>query len=328
MTLPRAAVRLLLVLLPAVVMPVWSAAPAPSIATSFAAFWTSAQGRSFTQQLQAWDRDIEAPRRDLYASVVWETAQHPDWAQRKQRLLQAQFASYATIADGIPTEAAALQSALHQTLPRFRQLFPHASATPPVYLLLAPNFDAKSGVLSDGTPVLAFAVDSLLLEKAQLDIVVPHELFHLYHAQHAGFRNDGVMADVPLTIPLFEEGLATYVSSQLSSGHSDGELLLQPELGDIPMSRLPAIARRFLADARCKAIDREQPEIFKRWFNASKSAYQADLPNRSGYWLGLQLIRSLRKHHSLAQIAAWTPAQADTEVMVALRQLAAIESSR
>ena len=279
------------------------------------------------EQLQQWDRYIEAPRCDVYASVVWEARNHSDWALRKQRYLQARFADYPSLAAGIPGEAASLQQALDQTLPRFRRLFPDASTHPPVYAVLAPNFDAKSGVLADGTPVLAFAVDSLLLEKASLDIVVPHELFHLYHAQHAGFSNDGVMPDVPLTIPLFEEGLATYVSSQLSSGHSDGDLLLQADLGAIPAGRLPGIARRFLADARCKAIDSQHPDAFKRWFNASATAYQSGLPNRTGYWLGLQMIRYLRKSNSLARIASWTPAQADVEVMSALRQLSAADSS-
>ncbi|MBE1159447.1 hypothetical protein [Dyella acidiphila] len=315
------------VLLPAVAMPAWCATPTPAITASFASFWTAAQGQPFAQQLQAWDRAVEDPQRSLYASVVWETALHPDWRQTRQRLLQQRFAEYPGIARGLPAEAAALQHMLEQTLPRFRQWFPDADAKPPVYLLLAPNFDAKSGVLADGSPVLAFAVDSLALEQAQLDIVVPHELFHLYHARHRGFRNDGVMPDVPLTIPLFEEGLATYVSSQLSSGHDDGELLLQAELGTLPASRLPEIARRFLADARAQAIDPAHPEVFKRWFNAARQPYQQGLPNRSGYWLGLQVIRYLRRHNSLARIAAWTPAQADTQVMAALRSLAAADAS-
>ncbi|GGA13274.1 hypothetical protein [Dyella caseinilytica] len=320
MSTPRVVTALLLL---AAALPAWGANQTPSMASSFAAFWSVAQGRPLTEQLQQWDRYIEAPRRDVYASVVWDTQHHSDWALRKQRYLQARFADYPSLAAGIPSEAASLQQALEQTIPRFGRLFSDASARPLVYEVLAPNFDAKSGVLADGTPVLAFAVDSLLLEKASLDIVVPHELFHLYHAQHAGFSNDGVMSDVPLTIPLFEEGLATYVSSQLSSGHGDGDLLLQSDLGDIPASRLPEIARRFLVDARFKAIDSQHPGAFKRWFNASATAYQRDLPNRTGYWVGLQLIRYLRKSYSLASIASWTPQQADSEVMLALHQLSA-----
>lgn len=302
---------------------VCAASAPPSIATSFEAFWQSANGQPFARQEQLWNRLIEAPRADLYAAVVWEKKDHSDWAARKQRLLLARFAHYPELATQIPEEARALQAAIAAQSRRFRALFPDANAQPPVQIVLAPNFDAKSGVLSDGRPVLAFAADSLLLEHANLDIVVPHELFHLYHAEHAGIRNDGVMPGVDLTLPLFEEGLATYVSGQLTPGHTDGELLLQDDLGQIPASQLPVIARRFLDDAHDKAIDPAQPEAFRRWFNAAATPYQHDLPNRSGYWLGLQVIRQLRRSYSLAQIVAWSPTQAEAHVIVVLKQLSA-----
>ncbi|RUL74929.1 hypothetical protein [Dyella choica] len=298
-----------------------SAAETPPIGQSFAEFWSAAAGKPFQQQEHAWNRDIEALRRDVYDTVVWEKQHDPYWQARRQMWLRARFAKYPALAADIPVEVRALQDALAKQSLRFKALFPDADAHPPVAILLAPNFDAKSGVLGNGKPILVFAADSLLLEHAQLDIVVPHELFHLYHAQHAGIRNDGVMPDVPLTVPLFEEGLATYVSGELAPGHTDGELLLEDELGAIPASRLPEIARRFLTDARNKAIDPEHPDRFQRWFNAAPKPYQQGLPNRSGYWLGLQLIRYLRHTYTLAQIAAWSPTQADAQVMAALQQI-------
>ena len=293
----------------------------PSVAASFATFWRAAKGRPLAQQLEAWDRDIEAPRRDLYAAVVWEASRHQDWQARKRRFLQARFAAYPELAVDIPAEERTLRRVLDQQIPRFHRVFPDADLNLPIEWLLAPNFDAKSGVLADGRPMLVFSVDSVSLKKAALDIVVPHELFHLYHAKHAGFSNDGVMPGVALTVPLFEEGLATYVSSQLSPGHDDGALLLQADLGDIPASRLAEVARRFLADARFKAIDGEHPDAFKKWFNAAAAPYQRDLPNRTGYWLGLQLIRHFRRTYTLPEIAAWTPAQADARVRLALAEL-------
>lgn len=307
-------------LLLAAVAPAY-ATQAPTITASFATFWSAVAGQPFLQQEQAWSREIEAPRRAMYDAVVWEKQHDPYWQARRSMWLRARFAKYPAIAAALPAEVQALQQAIGKQSVRFKALFPDADAHPPVTILLAPNFDAKSGVLADGTPVLAFAADSLLLEHAQLDIVVPHELFHLYHAQHAGIRNDGVMPDAPLTLPLFEEGLATYVSGELSPGHTDGELLLQEALGNIPAQRLPEIARRFLADTPSKAIDAVHPETFKRWFNAAPRPYQQGLPNRTGYWLGLQVIRHLRRTYTLRQIAAWSPAQAEANVLAALREI-------
>lgn len=315
----RTALGLLLL---AASVPAWGT-EAPSITRSFAAFWSAAEGKPFLQQEEAWGHDIEAPRRDIYDAVVWEKQHDPYWQARRQIWLRARFARYPALAAGIPAEVQALQEAIAKQSIRFKALFPAADSHPPIVILLAPNFDAKSGVLADGKPVLAFAADSLLMEHAQLDIVVPHELFHLYHAQHAGIRNDGVMPDAELTLPLFEEGLATYVSGELSPGHTDGQLLLGDELGALPASRLPDIARRFLADAHGKAIDPAHPELFKRWFNAAPRPYQQGLPNRSGYWLGLQVIRYLRQTHTLAQITAWSPEQAQMQVMAALQKLGA-----
>jgi hypothetical protein len=312
-----------LLLLLACVAPVSGATEAPSITQSFAEFWSAAKGKPFLQQEHAWNRSVEATRRDVYDSVVWEKQHDPYWQARRQIWLRARFAKYPALAADIPGEVRALQGAIAKQSARFKALFADADTHPPVTILLAPNFDAKSGVLSQGTPVLVFAADSLLLEHAKLDIIVPHELFHLYHAQHAGIRNDGVMPDAELTLPLFEEGLATYVSGLLAPGHPDGELLLQDDLGAISAQRLPEIARRFLADAHAKAIDARHPEVFARWFNGAAKPYQAGLPNRTGYWLGLQVVRQLLRDHSLAEITAWSPAQAQSHTLDALRKMSA-----
>lgn len=293
-----------------------------SVASSFEAFWSAARGRPFEEQLALWDRLVEEPRATLYASVVWEKTTHLKWAEQKTRLLRARFEDYRQLSDALPKAARALESDLPTRNARFRGLFPDAPARPPVQVVLAPNFDAKSGVLDDGSPVLVFAVDSLLLEHADLDVVFPHELFHLYQARRAGIENDGVMPGADLTLPLFAEGLATYVSGLLAPGRSEGQLLLQDDLGALPSARLPEIARRFLADADAKAVDPAHPEPFQRWFNAGRTAFQTDLPNRSGYWLGLQVARELRRKHKLEDLASWSPARAQRETRAILTDLA------
>jgi len=46
--------------------------------------------------------------------------------------------------------------------------------------------------------------------------------------------------------------------------------------------------------------------------------YQPDLPNRAGYWLGLHVIRQMRRAHSLLEMASWPPSQAQQETRAAL----------
>lgn len=300
-----------------------SDASSTSIAASFEVFWHAAQGLPFEQQEALWDRYIEQPRQELYDWVVWEKRDYPAWQQEKDYALKARFVAYAKIGDQIPAAAANLDAAIPAQVARFRALFPDAPAKPAVAVVLAPDFDSKTGVLKDGTPVLALSIDTLLLEKADPNILFPHELFHLYDAKHAGITNDGVMPGTKITLPLFEEGLATYVSTQVTPRHTDGEYLLQASLGALPASRLQEAAQRFLADADAPTIDPAHHSMaFGRWFEGNDKPYQTDLPNRSGYWLGLNLIRQMAKTYSLPEMAAWGPAQAQEQTLTALRQMA------
>ncbi|WP_147281774.1 hypothetical protein [Dyella solisilvae] len=296
----------------------------PPIDQSFTTFWRAAKGKPFAEQEKLWDKFIEAPREAVYQSVVWEVRNQPDWRQQKDLALSARFQEYQRIGQDIPEGVHAISDALNVQTKQFARYF-GASGQPKVMVVLAPNFDAKSGVLPNGEPVLALAVDTLLLEKASLDIVLPHELFHLWDAEHAGITDDGVMPGTHLTLPLFEEGLATYVSSIVSPGHTDGEYLLQRDLGALPDGKLPEAAKRFLQEADELTIDPTKhatSKTFARWFEGGRTQFQADLPNRSGYWLGLHAIRLLARQHPLAEMASWPPAKAEQETRAALVVLA------
>src|SRR5579859_6029645 len=170
-----------------------SAAAVPPLADSFQAFWSAAQGKAFEEQEGLWDKDIEGPRQALYDWVVWEKRDNPQWEKEKTFALKARFAAYPRISAQIPAEIRSLEAAIPAQADRFRTFFPDAPSNPSVAVVLAPDFDSKSGVLPDGRPVLALSIDTLILEKADTSILFPPELFHLYDANHAGINNDGVM---------------------------------------------------------------------------------------------------------------------------------------
>ena len=296
-----------------------TAAAASPLADSFQAFWSAAQGKAFEEQEALWDQDIEGPRQELYDWVVWEKRDSPQWQKEKTFALKARFAAYPRISGQIPAEIRSLEAALPVQVAQFRVLFPDAPAEPSVAVVLAPDFDSKSGVLADGRPVLALSIDTLILEKADVSILFPHELFHLYDADHAGITNDGVMPGSKLTLPLFEEGLATYVSTQVTPGHTDGQYLLQTSLGALALTQLPDVAKRFLADADQPAVG---SKAYAKWFEGNDTPLQPDLPHRAGYWLGLNLIREMVKIHPLREMAAWSPTKAEQETRAALVELA------
>lgn len=305
-------------------------ATALTIDQSFIAFWQAAKDKPFAEQQRLWDQFIEEPREAVYQSVVWEVRDNPNWRQQKEKELRVRFVRYQSMSQDIPEEVRSINEALRVQAKRLAQYF-GASEQPRAMVLLAPNFDAKSGVLPNGDPVLALSADTLILERASLDIVLPHELFHLWDAEHSGITNDGVMPGTHLLLPLFEEGLATYVSTVVSPGHSDGEYLLQDDLGALSDAKVPAIAKRFLLDAETPTIDPAKHAISKaytRWFQTQRAQIQADLPNRSGYWLGLHTIRALTHRHTLDEIASWSPSRAEQETRAALIALAQGEQAQ
>ncbi len=57
--------------------------------------------------------------------------------------------------------------------PGYVRCFPTRLLVRPIQLVLAPNFDAKSGVLRNRTSVLVFAVDSLILGARRYERYLP-----------------------------------------------------------------------------------------------------------------------------------------------------------
>lgn len=306
------------------ILPV-TAAPqkAPSIDTSFQEFWTAAQGQPFEKQEALWDEFIEQPRQEFYDQVVWEKRDRPTWQKEKDLQLKARFTKYPTISAEVTPATRALEALIPLQVARFRRIFPDAPANPLVVVTLSPNFNCKTGILSDGTPVLALAIDTITLQKADMSIHLPHELFHYYDAIHAGINNDGVMPGTNLTLPLFEEGFAVYVASLVSPGHTDAQYLSQDNLGSLAASRLPEAAKRFLQTADRPTVDPANNSMnYARWFEGNSTPYQADLPNRSGYWLGLNLLRRMAKTHTLSEMSTWGPIVAQRETLAALKAMA------
>jgi hypothetical protein len=292
-----------------------------SFASDATAFWAAAKDKPPEEQLVLWDRLVERPHAAFYDQVVWETAKHPDAAERRQRLLRRRFAEEAVIADDLPRRFHELEDIARRQVPRFRARFADMPTDVPIFAALSPTFDAKGAVLASPEPqiVLAFGVDTIALYHENLDIIFPHELFHVYHAKVSGFLNDGVMPGVDLVIPLWEEGLATYVSSLFEPDAKDGALLLQDELGWVPAEEIPALARGFLRDANAKAVDRE---AFARWFSAGVPSVTPTTPNRAGYLLGLHVARRLARTTSLVDMVHWRAPAAHERVLAALREIA------
>jgi hypothetical protein len=242
--------------------------------------------------------------------------------------LEKRFAAYASSFAEIDRAFRRFPARVEVEVARFKTLIPDLPANLSIVAAPSPTFDAKSALLGgeSGTVVLAFAVDTLVLEHADLDLIFPHELFHAYHAQKRRFLNDGVMADATLPIPLWEEGLATYVSSLLNPTATDGQLLLDPTLENVSKSDLAWLAARFEEQAGERVLLSGRTDTFKLWFSVGPKRIRDDLPNRCGYLLGLHVARLLARDHELRAMIDWPPTTAREKVLATLTRISSVPS--
>lgn len=120
-----------------------------------------------------------------------------------------------------------------------------------------------------------------------------HELFHLYHR---GYFEPGD----ELWGALWAEGLAVHVSRSLNPRASEAELLL-----DVPTGlRADCEANRaaIVAFARERLRSTRGDDYATLFLMRSE---RPDVPRRSGYWLGEQVVRSLARTRSMHELVRW-----------------------
>lgn len=288
----------------------------------FQDFWSQAKDQPLERQLELWNLIVEKPHQAFYDSVVWEKPTHPHRDDLKRRVLIEQFGRYRSLYPEIVERFQSFPAVTRAELSQFKRRFPDAPADFPIYAVPSPMFDAKGAVLDSQQVVLAFGIDTFLAIHDRYEIIYPHELFHIYHALKRGFINDGVMENVSIAVPMWAEGLATYVSGLFNETATDGDLLADVSLGKVPKEEIPQLARLFLQDAHIKAIDRDHPDAYRKWFSIGSARVRPDLPNRCGYLLGLHVARFIAENESLEEMARWEPPEADRRVLAALRAIA------
>lgn len=167
----------------------------------------------------------------------------------------------------------------------------------------------------NGLVSLVIAVEALE-SSAQADLLVRHEIAHVLHLQLMADDDRWDIGDA-----LFEEGLATALSG-IGSDLGDGVLCSagrsttwQGEPVESWAVRCeaswPAIQARALA-----TFESDRHEDYEVLFLGGSSV--PNLPSRSGYYAGLQLVRMLAGSTSWAEIMRWNRETARSAIQRAL----------
>ncbi|MGW5015593.1 hypothetical protein ACWEOR_26430 [Micromonospora chalcea] len=151
-----------------------------------------------------------------------------------------------------------------------------------------------------------------------LDLLVRHEAAHVVHDRGAAIRD---WPEYGVANALFTEGLATQVTAELDPGRPDEEYLWFGRPGhrqwlDECRRRWPEILRRVRADLDATDVEHHAPYFLMR-----DSPLADGLPKRCGYLVGLTVVRHLRRHHSLRDLATWPLPRVREELTAALPNL-------
>src|SRR3984893_17126821 len=164
-----------------------------------------------------------------------------------------------------------------------------------VYLMLSLfRFDGK--IPHDDPRALFLALDGLAKfhgAKVRLEVILSHELFHLYHFQVNPLP--ATIDEIPLYRQIWQEGLATYVSRSLNSNASLADVLLDPQLArDGP---------KYLAMASCNLLtqlESTDDETTARYLSYRRGGKN---PSRMGYLIGYNIVAKMAATRSLRDLA-------------------------
>jgi hypothetical protein len=296
-----------------------------NLGTEFSAFWNQAKGLPFERQVTVWEQVVESPQRDFYESVVWNRTQDPQWKKRRLERLHAAFQQYRKYAPAMEEEFKEFPTVLGTEVERFRKACPDARLAVTVFAVPSPTFDGKVDSLASKPEenVLAFGMEEIVDNQEDPNVLYAHELFHVYQGERVGLNAKVYETKGKFSLPLWEEGFATFASEALNPTVPLRKVLLSEKLAELSPKEIPWLASEYLKHVDEPALNAQDPSLYKKWFTSGDASPRPGLPARCGYFLGLHLLRHLAKTHSMLEMANWSLAEAHQRVVVGLRELQA-----
>ena len=289
-------------------------APAPlqvtNLAPAFAEFWDQTQDLPMTERVARFKQQIASQFPEFYAAA---RLQKDDAEKLQDERIAAAIRAFPAIRTQYLQKSAEFAAKLEQNLQRFQQTFPDFRSRPPIYVLHSLG-EMDGGTREfQGQTYLIFGIDGMVRYHQGNDEApfFDHELFHVYHERFLkSCKHEG------LWLPLWQEGLAVYVSQVLHPQASYNELLLDIPAGVV--SQTEAQMGKALDDLE-GALDSTDQQRYAALFNFRQDA--SGLPARRGYYLGYLIARDSGRTHHLGTLAKMNCEQAEQTVREAIPRL-------
>jgi hypothetical protein len=257
-------------------------------------WWSLVENQGLERQVESFWASMVPTHADIYCAAVMGPSFADEVTARAR--VRRYFEVIPEFLEDMRLVSEQMQDHLLHAYGNFRRHFPDLRWSGPVYVIPALlNFDGATRPLS-GRSHLFFAPDGIARLRLRLRLhqgdsadglsaFFVHEFFHLYHDQFFPEVNGPERA--PLWHSLWREGLATFVSGQHCPGACEEALL-----GSAYEARhaLPEVVREVRAQ-----LNSTEDEVYWRFFGGAA----ADLPPRSGYYVGYLLARRAAESHRL-----------------------------
>lgn len=290
-----------------------------NLGPAFELFWSKAKDKTFDEQLKIWDEIVETPNQEYFEGLVNNSEHDKEWNDRKTKRLSEAFKKYQTDFESIDNLFKIFNSTLARQVENYKKFFPDADFDIPIIAMPGATFNGKGGSTQKHELVLAFGMDMIHFLDGNPDVLYSHELFHIYHLKKADITLDYFMKSGKMTLSLFLEGLATFVSYKMNPTASLDDILMDKKLSKLTLEDERYLAQEFLTIAEEKAFNEVHPENHRKWFGYKREKLRADLPDRTGYYLGLKIVEKLEKRYSLLEMSSWHPSIAHEYILEELK---------
>ena len=177
---------------------------------------------------------------------------------------------------------------------RFAAALPDFDAATPVTIFVSfLQFDARVRLVGDRVSLFV-GLDGVLRFGADLSVLLAHECFHLYH--HQVNPTLVLPGGDPLWLGVWKEGMAVHACAVLDPAASPRAVLL----GEAALAGADAALVRRAAAAMLPLLDETSGAARDRFLGYGGGG---DLPSRSGYLLGLLIVRRAAAGRDLAALA-------------------------
>ncbi len=287
-------------------------------------FWKEAKNKDHEKRVNLWNEVIEQKYPYLYSNQVWRSESRKGWKDFKAKKLKETFSYYDSSFEKVVDMFDSFNETLSRQMSKYSKLFPGSdfSNTPIVVLPSAMTFNGRGGSHKDypDVPVLYMGIDFISQRNDNIDILYSHELFHIYHVDRMKVNEEVFLKKGKMTLPLWLEGFATWVSGEFNEDGRIDELLMDDNFESIDKKILRSVSLRFLQDAD-KLVTADKMNIYQSWFNMDQPPVINGLPSRLGYFLGYFVVDEIAKKNDIKDMVFWDHERVHKEVVSALQHL-------